>query len=166
MLSFVHSTPTLGILGVVGGVVSMIIPPLIPEVAVLSELSDAITRKYHVPSAKVEGAKLVLFVVELPLTLENVGLADHSSVYAGFLRPTPASLAAVQLTVGVLSVVGVVALGVPGVVGAVVSLVVISIFAAATEGILPDEPYSTTYPGNVVPLHGRSFHLPLPPAKN
>ena len=145
VLSFVGVIATLGVPGLVGPVVSITTAPLMPEVAVLLALSVALTRKYQVPSERFEGgAKIVALVVALPATLAKVELADHSSVYAGFFKPVPLSAEAVQLTVGVASAVGELTLGVPGVLGGVVSaIVVIDTSFEETVGKLPGAPYST-----------------------
>ena len=83
-------------------------------------------------------------MVAVLVPVAKVASCDHCTVYAGLANPTPASVEAVQLQVGFWVAVGVVVLGVPGTVGAAVSLVVSDILAAATLGILPGAPYSTT----------------------
>ena len=51
----------------------------------------------------------------------NVESVDHWTVYAGEAKPDPVSVEALQLQVGVVSRVGEVVVGVPGLEGLVVS---------------------------------------------
>jgi hypothetical protein len=54
--------------------------------------------------------------------LEKSLACDHCTVYGVAARPEPPSVEAVQVQVGVVSVVGVVVLGVPGTLGVVSSI--------------------------------------------
>ena len=90
--------------------------------------SEAITRKYHVPSAKLAGCvNDVPFVLADSTPRTNDALWLHCTVYAGLARPEPLSDALAHVHVGRWLFVGVVVDGVPGVVGAVVSTIYVMV---------------------------------------
>jgi hypothetical protein len=76
-------------------------------------------------------------VVEVAVrTLEaNPESSDHSSEYGVAARPAPLSTAAVHVHDGVLLLVGEVVVGVPGVVGAAVSITIALFAASPVTGI-------------------------------
>ena len=106
-----------------GTLVSMALEPFEEKLDSLSTASFALALKYHVPSAReVVCVNEAVEAVELLTPDTNEESVDHSNIYASVLcKPAPESVEAVHVHSGVLSDVGVVADGVPGVVGTVVS---------------------------------------------
>src|SRR5262245_8515807 len=94
----------------------------------LSSASFAFTLKYQVASDKVdECVNEFVLAAEVDTPELKPESCDHSTVYVSLLaKPEPESVEAVQVQVGVVSLVGVVVDGVPGVVGPVVSTVKVS----------------------------------------
>jgi len=121
VVSFV-GVVVLGVPGVEGAVVSTTTVPLLEYDDVLPKLSLALTRKYQVPWVSAdECVKLAVADVDDETPLPKSEACDHSTVYGVLSSPAPPSVEAVHVQLGVVSAVGVVVPGVPGVDGAVVS---------------------------------------------
>ena len=107
--------------------------------------SVVFTLKYHVPS--VSGVVWVkLFVVEVLLDTPEAKLddCDHCTVYGVAASPLVASVLAVHVHVGVVSAVGEVVDGVPGVEGAVTSIVNVSVVTLPFAVVFPFESVART----------------------
>ena len=127
--------------------VSIAREPLLEKADSLSVASFAFTLKYHVPSAR-EGVCVNEAVVagELLTPEINDESVDHSNIYDSVLcKPAPESVEAVHVHVGVVSDVGEVAEGVPGVVGDVASTVkfgVVALNATHEEQAVSSQPFT------------------------
>ncbi len=88
--------------------------------------SSAFTRAYQVPAASaLVCVNEFVVAVEDETPLAKPEFCDHSRMYAGEPRPLPESVEEVHVHVGSVLLVGDTVVGVPGTVGAVVSITIV-----------------------------------------
>lgn len=103
--------------------------------------SIAFTSKFHTPSAKRLGA-VKEFVVDVPVETPDTKLesCEYRTLYGVVFKPEPESVEAAQDHVGLLLEIGEADVGVPGIVGAVVSTMKATLSELAVVYVLDNPP--------------------------